>query len=154
MLIRKEDFRFVPRSGHDLDSLGPGDQAMVSEAGGITQFGAYIETLEPDARSSDRHWHEEEDEFLLMLEGEAVLVEEGGEHPVGPGDACVWPKGVPNGHQIVNRSDRPCRYLIMGHRVQRDIIHYPDLGRTLSIGGGRWRLVAADGTVLREGEDD
>lgn len=151
MLIRKGDLGAVPRSGRDLEILGPGDQTAVSDAGGLTQFGAYVETLEPGSRSSDRHWHEEEDEFLLMLEGEAVLVEEDGAHPVRAGDACAWAKGVANGHHLINRSDRPCRYLIVGTRVRDDIVHYPDLQRTLYIEGPRWRLTGADGKVLREG---
>ena len=32
-------------------------------------------TLQPGAWSSQRHWHEGLDEFMVMLDGEAVLIE-------------------------------------------------------------------------------
>ena len=56
----------------------------MSEAGGLTQFGAYLHTLQPGAQSSDRHWHEGEDEFLYMLAGEATVIEDDGEHLLVP----------------------------------------------------------------------
>ena len=62
--------------------------------------------LEPGAWSSQRHWHEGEDELLVMLEGEAVLVEDDGETVLRAGDIAAWPKGVANGHHLVNRERR------------------------------------------------
>ena len=70
----------------------------------------------PAAWSSQRHWHEGEDEFVVMLEGEAVLVEEEGETILRAGDCAVFPKDVANGHHLVNRSDRPCAFLAVGCR--------------------------------------
>ena len=89
-----------------------------------------------------------------MLEGEATVVEEDGAHVIGPGDAAAWPAAMANGHQVVNRSDAPCSFLIVGTRQTQDVIHYPDLGRTLHIDGPTWRVVDRDGEVLREGRDD
>ena len=131
--------------------LGRYSSARLSEDGGLTQFGAYIETLEPGSRSSDRHWHEREDEFLHMLTGEAVLVENDGEHPLRPGDTACWPAGVPNAHHLINRSNAPCSYLIVGTRVTHDVCHYPDSGRTLYTEGDTWRVEDADGRVIRSG---
>ena len=49
---------------------------------GLTQFGVNLTRLKPGAASSLRHWHEKEDEFVYVLEGELVLIEDGGEtHP-------------------------------------------------------------------------
>ena len=42
---------------------------QLSVAGGITQFGAYLDTLAPGAWSGQRHWHSAEDEFLYVLDG-------------------------------------------------------------------------------------
>lgn len=148
----------IPRDTTPVDvgdaersEMGPYERRSISDAGGLTQFGAHLETLMPGSVSSDRHWHEEEDELLYMLEGEAVLVEEGDEETLRAGDAAVWAKGTPNAHQIVNRSERPCRYLIVGARVAAGVIHYPDVGRTCHFDGKRWRVVDRDGTILREG---
>ena len=51
----------------------------LGNAAGLDQFGVNLTTLEPGASSSLRHWHEKEDELVYMLEGEVVLIEDGGE---------------------------------------------------------------------------
>jgi uncharacterized cupin superfamily protein len=145
MIIRKGDPRV------DRDSYERVERLRISDAGGLTQFGAYVQTLEPGARSSDRHWHEEEDEFLYVISGEATVVEEDGAHTLCPGDAACWPAGVANAHQVVNRSGAPCTYLIFGTRMARDVVHYPDTGRVLRDENGRWRLLRADDGSLIEG---
>ena len=50
----------------------------LAPAGGLTDFGVSLVTLKSGAWSSQRHWHNGEDEFLVMIEGEAVLVEDEG----------------------------------------------------------------------------
>jgi uncharacterized cupin superfamily protein len=52
---------------------------------GLTQFGVNVTTLEPGAWSSQRHWHLNEDELVMALEGEMVIVDEEGRHPFIPG---------------------------------------------------------------------
>lgn len=142
-------------SVHSKDAsyeLGAFETAHFSDAGGLTQFGAYLETLQPGSRSSERHWHEQEDEFLYLISGEAVVVENDGEQVLQPGDAACWPAGVDNAHCVVNRADEPCSYLIVGTRPSHDVCHYPDSGRTLHTEGATWRLVEANGTVIRQGQ--
>src|SRR5690606_9509963 len=78
---------------------------------GLTEIGASHVTLEPGAWSSQRHWHDDEDELVVMLSGRAVLVEDEGETEVGPGDVLAWPKGVSNGHHLIYRSDEPCTFI-------------------------------------------
>ena len=93
-VIRKDDARIDRATAEQAAYMGDFAARLYSDSGGLTRFGAFVETLVPGARSSDRHWHEAEDEFLYMLDGAAVLVEDDGEHPLAPGDACVWPAGV------------------------------------------------------------
>ena len=83
----------------------------IAKAAGLTEMGASHVTLEPGAWSSQRHWHNDEDEMVIMLTGRAVLVEDDGEHEVGPGDVLAWPKGIKNGHHLINRSDEPCTFV-------------------------------------------
>ncbi|BAK64712.1 hypothetical protein SLG_00370 [Sphingobium sp. SYK-6] len=78
---------------------------------GLTALGVSHVVLEPGAWSSQRHWHEGEDEFLVMLDGEAVLIEDEGETVLGPGDCVAWAAGVANGHHLVNRSTERCTFL-------------------------------------------
>ena len=78
---------------------------------GLKKLGANHVTLEPGAWSSQRHWHFSEDELVVMLTGEAVLVEDGGETILAPGDICIWPAGEENGHCLQNRSEAECSFL-------------------------------------------
>ena len=86
----------------------------LAPATGLTDFGVSEVTLEPGAWSSQRHWHDGEDEFLVMLQGEAVLVEDDGRTTLRPGDLVAWAKGTGIGHHLINESDQPCRFVAFG----------------------------------------
>ena len=94
--------------------------------GGLSDFGVSHVVLEPGGVSSQRHWHEGIDEFVVVLDGEAVLVEDEGETVLRAGDCAVFPKDVPNGHRLVNRSDSNCTFLAFGGKQEGDC-HYPDV---------------------------
>jgi uncharacterized cupin superfamily protein len=91
-------------------------------------------TLDPGAWSSQRHWHETEDEMVIMLTGKAVLVEDDGEYEVGPGDVLAWAKGVANGHKLENRSDRPCTFVAIS-AGERTSGAYSDIDMTWTADG-------------------
>jgi uncharacterized cupin superfamily protein len=155
MIIRKGRGPTDPEAVERAERYGASERLRLSDAGGLTQFGAHVETLQPGSRSSERHWHEEEDEFLYVISGEATVIEDDGAHPLGPGDAACWPAGAANAHQVVNRSDAPCTYLILGTRMAREVIHYPDVGRVGYIEGGAWRLCSTDdGAPIMEGKTE
>lgn len=107
----------------------------LAPAGGLTDFGASHVRLEPGAWSSQRHWHEGEDELVVMLSGEAVLVDDAGEHPMRPGDVATFPKGDGDGHVLQNRSDMPCTFVAVGRPAATDC-HYPDIDMHLFTGRG------------------
>ena len=104
----------------------PFAQQVLGDAAGLTQFGVYIETLAPGSASSLRHWHEREDEFVYVLSGTVMLVEDDGEVPLGPGDAAGWAANSGVGHCLVNRSDAPASYLVVGTRAVHEVVHYPE----------------------------
>jgi len=83
----------------------------LAPVGGLTQLGASHVVLKPGAWSSQRHWHRGEDELLIMLTGEAVLIEDGGRTIVRPGDVCAWPRDVENGHHLINESEADCVFV-------------------------------------------
>lgn len=83
----------------------------IAPVAGLTEMGASHVTLNPGAWSSQRHWHDSEDELVILLSGRAVLVEDDGERELGPGDVAAWPKGSRNGHHLINRSDEPCTFV-------------------------------------------
>ena len=83
----------------------------LAPAAGLSEMGASHVVLKPGAWSSQRHWHAEEDELLVMLTGEAVLIEDDGETMLRAGDVAAWPKGVENGHHLQNRSGADCSFV-------------------------------------------
>ncbi|MET0371020.1 MAG: cupin domain-containing protein [Sphingobium sp.] len=93
---------------------------------GVEDYGISHVVLKPGAASSQRHWHEEEDEFVVMLSGEAVLVEEGSRTAMRPGDLAVFPKAVANGHQLLNESAEDCAFIAISG-VPTGRAHYPDV---------------------------
>ncbi|KPP94353.1 cupin domain-containing protein [Erythrobacter sp. HL-111] len=100
---------------------------------GLTNMGASHVVLEPGAWSSQRHWHKGLDELVVVLAGEAVLVEDGGETPVRAGDVLAWPAGEPNGHHLQNRSDQPFVYAaISAGDAASDEGVYSDIDMTFS----------------------
>jgi uncharacterized cupin superfamily protein len=99
----------------------------LARAAGLTHFGVNICTLKPGAASSQRHWHENEDEFVYVLSGEVVLHEDNGETVLKPGDAAAWKAGVANGHRLVNRSGRDAVFIEVGTRAAAERAHYSDI---------------------------
>jgi uncharacterized cupin superfamily protein len=107
------------------------EKTMLGDVVGLTQFGVNLTRLKPGAASSLRHWHAYEDEFVYVLEGEVVLVEDGGETVLKPGDAAGWKAGVADAHCLVNRSARDAVILEVGTRARRERVEYPDHGLVL-----------------------
>jgi uncharacterized cupin superfamily protein len=94
---------------------------------GLDQFGVNLTRLKPGYQSSQRHWHESEDELVYILEGELVLVENEGEILLKPGDAAAFKAGVANGHCLINRSSRDAVFLEIGTRSRQERANYPDI---------------------------
>ena len=100
----------------------------IGAAAGLTHFGANHVTLDPGAWSSQRHWHSHEDELVIMISGEAMLVEDGTETLLHPGDMATFAAGAPNGHHLQNRSAAPAVFLAIGNDDPvNDECHYPDI---------------------------
>jgi uncharacterized cupin superfamily protein len=103
------------------------ERKRLGNAVGLDQFGVNLTRLKPGAQSAQRHWHETEDEFVYIVEGELVLSEDGGETILRPGDAAGFKAGVANGHCLINRSAHDAVYLEVGTRAVRDRAQYPDI---------------------------
>jgi uncharacterized cupin superfamily protein len=102
------------------------EKRALGNVAGLTQFGVNLTRLKPGAASALRHWHEQEDEFIYVLEGEVALIEEDGEKLLKTGDCAGFKAGVSNGHQLVNRSQRDAVYIEIGTRAAAERAHYPD----------------------------
>jgi uncharacterized cupin superfamily protein len=122
------------------------ERKRIGRASGLTQFGVNICTLKPGAASSQRHWHENEDELVYVLEGEVVLCEDAGETTLKAGDAASWKAGTANGHCLINRSKVDARIIEIGTRANTERAHYPDVDMIAVRDENGARYTKKDGT--------
>lgn len=150
-LITPPEWHEDPDPQHPVigGGTGPYRYQLLSDPGGLTQFGAFVEDLPPGSRSGHRHWHEAEDELVYILSGSGVLVEDD-ETPLHAGDVAAWPAGLATGHRIDNRSNTALRYLVIGTRKQTDRIHYSDHDLITEKDGAKRRYLRRDGSLIKE----
>jgi uncharacterized cupin superfamily protein len=110
----------------------------LGDAGGLNDFGVNLMMLPPGSWSAQRHWHSHEDEFVYLLDGEVVLVEDEGETVLRAGDCAAFPKGTGNGHHLINRSSRMAMYLEVGSRVYEDLTTCSDVDMKSANADGRF----------------
>jgi uncharacterized cupin superfamily protein len=150
--VPKVDIDAIPeenRTGYPpqfADLVAGRFRKRIARAGGLTQFGVNLCRLAPGAASSQRHWHEAEDELVFVLKGEATLIEDGGETILKPGDAATFKAGDQNGHHILNRSTSDVVILEVGTRSTKDSGEYPDIDLAFVAEGGAIRYLHKDGT--------
>lgn len=131
--------------------VGDRSQKRLGDPAGLTQFGANLVRLGPGALSSLRHWHELQDEFLVVTQGALVLVDDAGETPLAPGDCCAFPAGDANGHHIVNRSDSDGAFVVVGTRTATEVGWYSDVDMKVTAQDGQMRFTRRDGSALGAG---
>jgi uncharacterized cupin superfamily protein len=126
--------------GRSSKRLGP--------ASGLTQFGVNIVTLAPGAKSSLRHWHENQDEFAMVTQGNLTLIDDGGETALAAGDCCAFPKGDGNAHHIVNQSGETGAFLVVGTHTPTECGHYADIDMKVEFSDGKAVFTRKDGTAI------
>jgi uncharacterized cupin superfamily protein len=125
----------------------PREKRALGDALRLTKIGVNLTTLPPGKESSMRHFHTREDELVFVLEGEVVLRTDEGEQLLKAGTCAGFPAGTRNGHQLVNRGDRPARYLEISNRDRDDGAEYPDVDLAYRKGpGGGAVFIHKDGS--------
>jgi uncharacterized cupin superfamily protein len=142
----------VSRSGYPepyRSRVLPREKRQLGNVLGLTKIGVNRTTLLPGKESSMRHWHTHEEEFVFVLEGEVVLRTQGGEQVLKVGSSAGFPAGVDDGHQLINRSDRPAVYLEVSNRDAEDTVYYSDTDVDLVANppNARGKMTRRDGTL-------
>jgi uncharacterized cupin superfamily protein len=110
----------------------------LGNAGGLTDFGVNLMRLPTGHWSSQRHWHSHEDEFVYILEGELVLIEDEGETVLRAGDCAAFAKNSGDGHHLINRSSVTALYLEVGSRHPDDMTTCSDIDMKSANADGRF----------------
>ncbi len=119
----------------------------LGDAGGLTQFGVNLVILQPGALSSLRHWHLVEDEFVMVTQGECVLVQDAGETVMVAGDCVAFPANVPDGHHFLNRSGEVAQFLVVGSKSKREVATYSDVDLVLTVEAGQASFAYKNGST-------
>jgi uncharacterized cupin superfamily protein len=86
---------------------------------------------------------------VYVLEGELVLIEDGGETVLEAGDFAAFPKNTGYGHHMINRSTTTAVYLEIGSRSPVDMTTCSDVDMKSSSTDGLF--VHRDGTPYPAG---
>jgi len=122
------------------------ERRRLGDALGLTNFGVNLTRLPPGDASSQRHWHSRQDEFVFIVEGEVVLITDGGEQVLTAGMVAGFPANSGDGHRLINRSRRDAIYLEIGDRAPDDACDYSDIDMLVRWIDGEEKYVHKDGT--------
>lgn len=130
--------------------VAPGrDKRQLGDPFGLTNFGVNLTRLAPGGQSALRHAHGKQDEFVYLLEGEAILITDAGETRLTPGMCADFKAGTGNAHHLANRSARDVVFLEVGDRSPGDSVNYPDDDVAAVFGrDGNWKYSRKDGTPI------
>ncbi|MEP2030406.1 MAG: cupin domain-containing protein [Paracoccaceae bacterium] len=120
----------------------------VGDAGGLTQYGVNLVRLEPNGASSLRHYHMEQDEFVIVTEGVCTLKDDDGEHQMQVGDCATFPAGEANGHHILNLTDKSATFLVVGTRTPTETGYYSDVDMMVRDDKNGFEFTKKDGSPL------
>jgi uncharacterized cupin superfamily protein len=122
-------------------------RTKLGDAAGLTQFGVNLLRLPPGAWSSQRHWQTASDEFVYVISGEVILVTDGGDEILRPGDCAGFKAGDPDGHCLQNRSTTTEAIMLeIGSRIPADAAHYSEIDMLAPAGGQPTMYTRKDGT--------
>ncbi|WP_437965624.1 cupin domain-containing protein [Sorangium sp. So ce260] len=99
--------------------------------GDAYHVGVAIEELSPGKQSSPAHYHLLEEEHILILEGRATLRLGDETIEMSAGDYVCFPARQKAGHCLINTSDAPCRFLVIGEQKPDEVCVYTDSNKIL-----------------------
>jgi uncharacterized cupin superfamily protein len=124
-----EIINIFDKTGMKEASYGPkynGAEKEVATLLGAKNIGFHLEVLNPKTFSCPYHYHTEEEELFIMLEGEAIFRKNGEFKKVKAGDLIYCEIGFTSAHQIYNHSELPFKYFVLSTKIQNELCHYPD----------------------------
>jgi uncharacterized cupin superfamily protein len=93
---------------------------------GAELLGGSLYEIPPGEKTWPYHYELGCEEWLIAVSGRPTLRGPDGERELEPGDVAVFPEGPAGAHQVLNRSEEPCRVLILSSKSPVAIVHYPD----------------------------
>ncbi len=121
---------YQPEWDHESDRAGfLMRDAWIAHRAGAERLGASLYELEPGSATYSYHWHSGNEEMVMVLRGRVTLRTPDGERELAEGEVVAFPRGERGGHQMINGTDEPVRFLVFSEMRGPDVIAYPDTGK-------------------------
>ncbi len=135
-------------------------RAALGRQAGAERLGASLFSLPPGDALFPLHYHLGNEELLIVIDGTPSLRTANDERVLEPGEVVSFPRGEGGGHQVVNRSDREARVLMVSEMNAPEIVVRPESGKVDAMGrppgrrgeGIRHVFFERDETTFWEGE--
>lgn len=85
--------------------------------------------IPPGKKSYPLHFHHDNEELFVILEGTGRLRYGDGEESVRAGDVIACPPGPQSAHQFINDGTEPLVYLALGSMHAPEVSEYPESGK-------------------------
>jgi uncharacterized cupin superfamily protein len=108
-----------------------GLEQEIGQRFGSKNIGFHLEVMNPKTFSCPYHFHTEEEELCLVLEGEAVVRCGGEFRKIKAGDLIYYGTGPESAHHMYNHTDKPFRFFILSTRAPEEKCFYPDSNKQL-----------------------
>ena len=127
LLIR--NFHDAPRGRFERAPLYDTESVRLAQGTAASQMGMSFDIVAPGKMSCPYHFHYEEEEMFIVLQGTGTLRVAGEKLPLKAGDVVFIPAGPEYPHQIINTSDAPLHYLSLSTQAKTEVCEYPDSGK-------------------------
>lgn len=129
---------------HFLNTNAQRINKSLGDLTGLSQLGFHIIEIAPGFDSTELHRHHHEEECIYILAGTAEAHSDDTVTVVGEGDFIACPAGGP-AHKLVNCGDSILRCIVVGQRLDHDVVDYPNQKKRLYRHKGMaWNLVDTD----------
>lgn len=128
------------RRVHNLNPAAIRIDKSLGDETGLKNIGIHLISIAPGDKSTEFHTHRYEEEAIYVLSGCGTEVIGDQSYKIGPGDFIGF-AGAGAAHETVNDGAEPLVCLVIGQRLQQDVVDYPRKGKRLFRYTGERNLV-------------
>lgn len=126
------------RTQHQFNEAAVRHSHNLSQATGLERIGVHLVRIEPGHESTTHHYHDADEEFIYILSGSGEARIGDDIYAIEAGDFMGFPAPSP-AHSMRNpeTNETDLVYLMGGERWASDVVHYPELKRSMIKSHGR-----------------
>jgi uncharacterized cupin superfamily protein len=118
------------RRVHNLNPAAIRTDKSLGDEIGLKNIGIHLISIAPGDKSTEFHMHRYEDEALYVLSGQGTAMIGDTTQKIGPGDFIGFPANTV-AHETINDGAETLVCLVIGQRLQQDVVDYPRKAKRL-----------------------